>query len=121
MARRGPPHRRAPCYGKAFRDSRPIPFDMSAAFQTGLVLLRPSLWWDAAMYGLALWLLDVPPVKAAVVFLLIFGYAILGRRSVWVSRFATLLLAVAVAVWIGVLPHPADWYDILAARFRGPA
>lgn len=74
-----------------------------------LAALSPRFWWWSGMLAGGLWLLGIPSWQAGVVFLVAWGSATMGGRTRLLRFVGNAVMFSGLAVWIGILPPPADW------------
>lgn len=71
-------------------------------------------YWNAAVYGVCLYVLGVGFLKALVITVLVLVCVALHYGARWTLRGGIVLLALTVAVWIGAVPPPDQWHDLTA-------
>ena len=72
-----------------------------------------QMWWNALVFFVGLQELGVPLWRSAIVALIVLISTKLVYGTNWLFRAGVVLMFASVAVWLGFLPTPDHWPDLL--------
>ena len=81
-----------------------------------LRLRRPA--WNALVYLCVALAFGAGGVKSLVIALLVALLCFAGYGNRWIERLGVVAITVGVLVWVGALPPPGEWQNVIVAVLR---